>query len=123
MDLINDFEELKPILQEKWLDFYEKNKDLLGQYATDSNNYINSGTILSVLMSLEPKLSDKLRNLLKILEYMKVSKPDANGLLSIIDIPRDFGSLNHKLKEREKAKKELESISPSPLDDFRKTIN
>lgn len=83
MDIEEEFEELKPILQEKWLDFYSKNKDLLREYFTTSGRgdyYVNQEIILPVLMSIEPKLSEKLRNFLKIINYMRLSKPDVQSL-------------------------------------------
>lgn len=37
MNLINDFEELKPIILERFLDFYEANVLLLDSLEKDSN--------------------------------------------------------------------------------------
>ncbi|WP_308256351.1 hypothetical protein [Geminocystis sp. GBBB08] len=61
MDIVEEFEELKPILQEKWLDVYSQNKSVILKYFTTSS-YIKHESILGILISLEPKLSLAINN-------------------------------------------------------------
>ncbi|MBL1211086.1 MAG: hypothetical protein FWJ34_15840 [Geminocystis sp. GBBB08] len=58
---MEEFEELKPILQEKWLDVYSQNKSVILKYFTTSS-YIKHESILGILISLEPKLSLAINN-------------------------------------------------------------
>lgn len=126
MDIVQEFEELKPILQEKWLDFYSKNKSIVYQYLCDhensrsyQNSFIKIESVLAILISLEPKCSITINNYIELCKYLKIERPTINNLLDILEIPRDINSLDKQLKEREEKMKNQMIEPPSPLDEFR----
>ena len=117
MDIVEELEELKPILQEKWLDFYSKNKDLLRQYFIWSNSTtFEDKVVFTILLNIEPKFLEKMNNLAKISKYFRISSPDIDYLLERLDITCDTTILDKKLEEKMK-NQFIEP--PSPLDEFR----
>jgi hypothetical protein len=55
---ISYFEELKTSVKDKWLDYYETNRDWLDGLEVWENNIPNSSLILGVVAALEPKIKD-----------------------------------------------------------------
>lgn len=126
MSIVEEFEELKPILREKWLDFYSKNKGIIYQYLCEHNHsrsYHNSSikqeSVLAILISLEPKFSITINNYIEICKYLKIERPTIDNLLSILEIAKDINSLDKQIKEKEEKMKNTFIEPPSPLDDFR----
>lgn len=120
MGIVEEFEELKPILQEKWLDFYSQNKSVLLKYLTQSNSTIKHESILGILLSLEPKLSLAINNYLKICGYLRIQPPSVDILLSgILGISNYTVNLDQQVQEREEKIKNQFIEPPSPLDEFR----
>ncbi|WP_144439404.1 hypothetical protein [Geminocystis sp. NIES-3709] len=119
---MEEFEELKPILQEKWLDFYSQNQSVILRYFKNSS-LIKYESILGILIGLEPKLPIAINNYLNICDYLRIQPPSIDILLNILEIPIDVNSLNKQVKERQEKIKNQLIEPPSPLDDFRKQIN
>jgi hypothetical protein len=126
MGIVEEFEELKPILQEKWLDFYSKNKNVLYKYLCDhhtsgygNNSYVKQESVLAILISLEPKFSITITNYMKVCDYLQIQHPTVDNLLRILGIYMDFSTLDKQLKEREEKMKNQLIELPSPLDEFR----
>lgn len=124
MDLINDFEELKPILQEKWLDFYEKNEFFLKKFDNQKDYsqgdiHFNAERIMLILVVLEPKLGEKMLIFQEIVKYMKIDFPDSVKWLKILNISNKENTLKTQIEERNQKKMSQEK---SPLDDFRKPL-
>ncbi|MGI0482719.1 hypothetical protein ACN4EE_18280 [Geminocystis sp. CENA526] len=118
MGIVEEFEELKPILQEKWLDFYSKNKTVILKYLTKSQ-LVNYEFIFSILISLEPNLSVIISNYLNVCEYLKIQPPTIDSLLNILEITNHVNTLDKQVKEREEKMKNQLIEHPSPLDEFR----
>jgi hypothetical protein len=119
MGIVEEFEELKPILQEKWLDFYSQNKSVILRYLTQANA-IKYEYILGILISLEPKLSIAINNYLKICDYLRIQPPSIDVLLlNILNISHNVSTLDQQVKEREEKMKNQLIELPSPLDEFR----
>ncbi|BAQ62653.1 hypothetical protein GM3708_3059 [Geminocystis sp. NIES-3708] len=119
MGIVEDFEELKPILQEKWLNFCELNLTWVNRFALweKDKQYLEAKTILLILISLEPKLGQKMQDFHKVTTYMKMDFPNSSKWLDILNISNNKNQLNQQVEERAKNK----IIEPSsPLDDFRK---
>lgn len=119
MDIVEEFEELKPILQEKWLDFYSQNKTVILKYLTKSA-IVNYESILAILITLEPKLSKTISNYVKVCDYLRIQPPPIGNILSsILEITIDVSTLDKQVKEREEKMKNQFIEPPSPLDEFR----
>lgn len=123
MDIVKEFEELKPILQEKWLKFYSDNKDVIYKYLCDhhhsrnwSSSSIKKYSVLAILITLEPKLSITINNYIELCKYLKIEHPTINNLLDILEIAGDINSLDKQIKEKNQKKISQEK---SLLDDFR----
>lgn len=126
MDIEEEFEELKPILQEKWLDFYSKNKSVVYKYLSNhhrsgswSSSSVKTESVLAILISLEPRFSITINNYIKVCDYLKIQHPTIDNLLSIIGIDKDVSTLDKQVQEREEKMKNQFIEPPSPLDEFR----
>jgi hypothetical protein len=119
MSIVEDFEELKPILLQKWLDYYKLNKNWLNRFALflpTKPDCLIPETVLLILITLEPKLGLRMNDFQKVSKYMKIDFPDAEKWLKILTISNHKPTLDQQLQDLEKNKI---SLPPSPLDDFR----
>ncbi len=118
MGIVEEFEELKPILLKKWLYFYSQNKGLILKYFSQSE-FIRTESVLAILISIEPKLLIAINNYLKMCDYLRIQPPSIEGLLNILGISSYFSILDEQVKEREEKMKNQLIEPPSPLDEFR----
>ena len=119
MDIVEEFEELKPILQEKWLDFYFKNRGIIIRYLTKENDLIELGNLISILISIEPKLLIIINNYMKVCDYLQIDKPSLYNLWVILEVDNNVNRLDKQVKERQEKMKNQIIEPPSPLDEFR----
>lgn len=117
--MMEDFENLKSIVKEKWLDFYEENLPLFNLIDIDNTSLGQSryrpdnSTILTIVILLEPKIKD-------YIQLMAMVEGTQNKIVEILGL--NFSpkiAIEERKEEREKNKL-IEP--PSPLDDFRKQI-
>ncbi|MFW6296061.1 MAG: DUF5331 domain-containing protein [Halothece sp.] len=109
MDLVDELENLKATLKDKWLDYYEANYDWLEKLRLhntydleDGNTRPSTELILGVITSIEPKLK-------KFMPFLTILTSDEDKILEALGL--NFEPDN-ALKERENERaKSSESLS------------
>ncbi|WP_373478774.1 DUF5331 domain-containing protein [Geminocystis sp.] len=123
MGIVEEFEELKPIIKDKWLDFYENNLSFCKNIRIDNYQYKSGGQsapdlyrpngliILTTIILLEPKMKD-------YIQLLSMANSDTEKIVELLRLNFDPKIELEKRKE-EKAKNQFIE-PPSLLDDFRK---
>ncbi|NCO75860.1 MAG: DUF5331 domain-containing protein [Cyanobacteria bacterium] len=113
---MEDFEEFKVNLREKWLDYCEVNEEYLHVWYGDYGVCPEANFILGVITGIEPK----------VIEWVNFysshvsPKSKINGAVAFLELNFDYKKALETRKEK-KAKNQIIE-PPSPLDDFRKQI-
>jgi len=122
MGIVEDFEQFKVQLKEKWLDYCEANEQLLASWYPNQTYGLNYGIsaqsnfILGILTIIEPNV------VLWINFYLTHVKPNDSVGNSITFLGLNFDYKNAlATRKKERAKNQLIE-PPSLLDDFRKQI-
>lgn len=120
MGIVEDFEEFKVQLKEKWLDYCEENEQLLASwypnqiYGPDYGASSQSNFVLGVLTIIEPNVVQWINF------YLTHVKPNDSVGNSITFLGLNFVYKTAlKTRKEERAKNQLIE-PPSLLDDFRK---
>jgi hypothetical protein len=122
MNIVEDFEEFKANLKEKWLDYYEANQELLQKLGTDFKSNDHWIFTLGVLSALDPQMTPKVEEwidfyLTHIPVHIHSYSDKATKVVEFLGLKFDYEEeLEKRAEEREKAQK---TEPPSPLDDFR----
>lgn len=121
MDILEDFEEMKAELREKWLDYYEINHDWIKSAGLHQGIFWhtvingkettiycpNSALILGVVSSLDKRIA----------RFIQISKQLSGGCSPdqlVIGLGLKF-NMDAALEEREKAKEQKEDIQEAKL--------
>jgi Family of unknown function (DUF5331) len=124
------FTETKKDLKEKWLDYWEINREWILIFCTkydsnkrwiptpDKGNRPMAEIILGIICGLEPDFAQD------CMETLMSLSQDSNALINALGLNFDPDiELKKRREEREKVQQEAHLLPPvSPLDDFRKKI-